>query len=600
MIAGALAVMVNGIETVCFVALQFWVRVLRWTGEITRLFQTRSSFAKMPPKQQQPRRKSSSKRHKSRSRSGRRKRSNSGVRFRKPHPMRKQAQNRVKMATGASAGKEISAVLNAMTLNYESPVVRYSDTYTDTSVACVKPFSSNALNFANARATTQSAVEAAGYPPASQLVVHTFRDPLRATVTYNPNVGPSGNSDYLKYSYSAQFAIQNASTNLVLTDTFPVLFTDPANGIVGAVDEPMQVGPVYWTDNAAPYAPHGPVHYCGKCAGRVGTWIDAYKPAAYTGDLEPTYLRINLYPGAVLAAPLDVKICVYRCLGERFAPETTLKITMASGTTPTVGTLHEWIVERPGYYAFDIVASTNPTTLGMKMLFTGNSPCYEHRAITRIEDFKTLISQARVTAVSSLISFAGANIVNGGMSVSLQSRGDVPWITLNSFQEVASKPEKREVQWKKGLYGYLKPTQERDFFLKPVFVSEKGIVMSAYYEIVSPHNFITQVVTIPTPNENINSGFGRIRSCHTIEFPVDSAWIETEKPLIEPKAYESIIAQLRHCDQFFENPDHIKALEAFVRMVLPRLIAANPTMAAMVHYGGKIYKSALAARNAWD
>lgn len=506
---------------------------------------------------------------------------------------------KVRQNTGASfASTEISSILNAVTLNYESPVVRYSATFTDVNVACVKPFSSSALNFANYRAATQSFVEAAMYPPARQLVAHSFRNPLRATVTYNPNTDAAG-TGFLSWSYFAQFTQRNAGQPLSASNKFQILWSDPtpAPHIVGALDSAIPVTPTSWSSISSSYSPHGPVLYCGICDGLVGTWMDAYD-APTSGTLLPTKCSFTFYPSITLAAALNVTVMVFRCLGDKWDPSTSLDVSIPIGTT-SAGYTFDWLVKAPGYYHFTVQAHSNPCALSMEIITTGNCPCYEHKPITRIEDFRNIISQARVTAVSSLITFASSNVINGGLSTSIQSRGDVPWITLNGYDVIAVKPNANNIPWKLGLYGYLKPSKVEDFNYYDVFVNEGGMLIDAYYPIIPSGDYITQCVVIPDGSTTVNPGFGRIRPCHTIEFPVDTPWVEASLPTITAAHYTLAMSHIRHADQFFENSNHIRSLKAAISRIIPMILGGNINVGRVLDIGEKVYRSARAAHQAW-
>jgi hypothetical protein len=195
----------------------------------------------------------------------------------------------------------------------------------------------------------------------------------------------------------------------------------------------------------------------------------------------------------------------------------------------------------------------------------------------------------RMAGLSLMYTNTSAEIQLGGTISAYQSGTDDNWqnyIAANqqsSLQLVSSAQDSVTLNASRGMYGFMKPTDERDFeFKDDLIVDASGNITDTSFSLDSNDSFIVMVINNPNPAGA--SGYYTFR--YAIEYLTADPWRSTGVSMIDEALSSQAIARIRDIPQFYENATHWSDIFNKVKSVV------SSVASAAVKYGPWLLKGA--------
>jgi hypothetical protein len=456
-----------------------------------------------------------------------------------------------------SIGVSHRRVALAMSDPMDHPVIRYSGPFAVRPTAIAKPYSISATGWDNSTVFTGRQI------PQNDYFVAAFRDPRRALVKYNSNVTAGA----WEYQWSAD------RTHTAQGEFYP------------SVGEKLPLR--YAVDADAGYSPHGLVLYAGEDDNSDPyLWVDA------TTAL-PSSLSIVLSLGETAAAGTwDYTVRLYRWEnGEVYETDVLVQhINAAPETTRTLSVP----LTLSGYYNIAMIScflnGTDVTSTsfaedlsnpehGLEISAQGTCACFEHTSLTGFAANASVVAGLRNTALSLMYTNEASPLHRQGKIAGYQATSPHSWTNYafgqatgavgdSGFNIVSQLNGASVLPLEKGMYGFLRPTQLKDFDLRAVLNdAEIGANAPAPmpYKLVDDSDYL--VMYAVCSDEAGTDGY--ITMSSHVEYTTDDLWREAEVPVYNSKVYEEAVALLSRMPQFHENPLHFADITKFLRRAAP-------------------------------
>lgn len=471
----------------------------------------------------------------------------------------KKETNKVKQMvhsnTGAGAHQTLLELLMCtLTLPGVETTQRWSSPFSSKKTAVAEPFSIIPANWGQVPTSTSSAYYQQMLQEETALFL--FRNPLRAAIFYDQNGGGA------QTSYQAQFdGLTGTSNSLQLTQ-------------LGNI--PLTAAPeISYLTGTTAYIPHGSKLFCGAVANHNGAfiWLDATQTIRVTVSCSSASL--SSYPVGV-----QLVLDLYGPEGfvsEAYSGNVLLNSTASQTLTiTTVGSGSPTNVQYGGYYAPRFNISCNNGLLNASNVVTlynlraedygvgGGPPVngvshFCHLSLPYLSSNAASTRGIRITGLSAMYTNTSAEIQLGGTISGYQSGTDDNWLNYiaqngqPSLQLVSSAQDSVTLNASRGMYGFMKPTDERDFeFKDDLVVDIGGNICDTSYLLDSQDSFVVMIVNNPNPTGC--SGYYTFR--YAIEYLTSDPWRSTGVSLIDESLSSQAIARIRDIEQFYENTTH--------------------------------------------
>jgi hypothetical protein len=469
----------------------------------------------------------------------------------------KKETNKVKQMvhsnTGAGAHQNLLEMLMCtLTLPGVETTQRWSSPFSSKKTAVAEPYSIVPSNWGQVPTSTSSAYYQQMIQGETALFL--FRNPLRAAIFYDQNGGGA------QTSYQAQFDGPTGTSNsLQLTQ-------------LGNI--PLTVAPeISYLNGTTAYIPHGSKLFCGAVTNHSGSyiWLDATQTIRVTVSCSSTTLGSN---------PVGVQLVLDQYGPEGFALEAYSGNIILNNTSPQTLTINSSFgnptnVQYGGYYAprFIISCNNGASNAANAVLFTnlraedyvqGGPPVngvshFCHLSLPYLSSNAASTRGIRITGLSAMYTNTSAEIQLGGTISGYQSGTDDNWLNYiaqngqPSLQLVSSAQDSVTLNASRGMYGFMKPTDERDFeFKDDLVVDIGGNICDTSYLLDSQDSFVVMIVNNPNPTGC--SGYYTFR--YAIEYLTSDPWRSTGVSLIDESLSSQAIARIRDIEQFYENTTH--------------------------------------------
>jgi hypothetical protein len=487
----------------------------------------------------------------------------------------------VHTSSGVSEHKTaLEQLMCTLTLPGVEETQRWSSPYSSKKTAVAEPFSVIPANWGQVPTSTSG-----GYYQQlsqSETALILFRNPLRAAVFYDQNGVGSGTS------YQAQFDDISGPTDTVYAaqvGSIPLNFTPEVSFLVPTTS----------------YAPHGPKLFCGSVTNHGGSYIWA--------DAQQTIRCSVSCPTATGLTPVSVQLILDSYSSEGFAVETYIgNVILTSSSSHNLSPQFsaggsEQQIGLPGYYAPRFVVSANSAstvnnTVAITDLrvedFIVSGPYngvshFCHNSLPYLSANSASTRGIRITGLSAMYTNTSAEIQLGGTVSGYQSGTDDNWQSYLSYtgqpslQNVSSAQDSVTLNASRGMYAYMKPTDERDFNFKDDLVTDiNGNICDTSYSLDAEDSFV--IIVVSNPNPAGCSGYYTFR--YAVEYLTSDPWRSTGISMIDEALSSQAIARIRDLPQFYENTTHWSDIFDKIKSVVGSV--AN----AAVKYGPWLLKGA--------
>lgn len=308
---------------------------------------------------------------------------------------------------------------------------------------------------------------------------------------------------------------------------------------------PVQFRPFKYGGNGAPV--HGNVFYPGKKSDGLRTYIWV------TGGI--TSLTIT-------TAATGVGLDLYR-YNRNGVVEQVNRQNFAALPGPQAITG----LTTDGYYGVDLyiaAASTGLSWNGSFLLtYNANAWIWGHLAAPYFYASEGMVNAFKQYANSIMLTNYTAPIYKQGKIAAAQIPQGRHWIDYIGYNAVASIRESYGSDAVNGYYGFLKPTQEQDFFFSENCECDKGNIVSSWFELDRKSDGLTINCDL-TGVTNISMYWTHAVA---IEYRTDDQWREQKKPHIGGNVVDVARKMLVNLPQHHENPLHLSDIFNYVKGV---------------------------------
>lgn len=470
----------------------------------------------------------------------------------KQREQHKQARGAIKQIIAQSSAQTDQAMADAicsLALPDGSTPIRYASRYSSAPTACAAPF--KRLSYAAILDTVTTNIL-----PASTLFGAVFRDPFRAAITYDPNVydisdhGPQ---------YQAVFAGTSGSGI-----TVPL----PSQGSSGAFPLPVEC-----LIGLNAIQPHGPALFTGILQSQPSLrfiWAD-------TNCIISTNLNNTLNTG------MGLRVYYSRYSKGVFIPNVAFTdIAVGSGNA-------SFTVPVSGYYAITTVWTTNVASPGYTasvLLELGDKGTMCHHAIPDLFNNLASVQGVRMNGLSIMYTNTSSDLNNSGRVAGLQAPQSEDWMSFafGGFDSVAGALGATTMDVKKGMYGFLKPTQPDDYNVKGSFDydSAQRTPIGCVFKLECDSDYL-----VVYPEINIQGGRdGYWSLAYTIEYLTTDVFREIAHAECPVGSYEAAIMALVTIPQWHENKTHfkdiVKKIKDFAARVSTQIQRYGPLVSGVV------------------
>lgn len=440
----------------------------------------------------------------------------------------KPARNAIKRTLQTVTDDWMANAICSLALPDGSNPVRYSSRYASAPTACAAPFKRVAYPAVLDTAINQVL-------PTPSLFGAVFRDPFRAAILYDPNAADAAST------YSAKFATLGG----VGFDADHILI--PGNAGFGTFQIPIEC-----LVTSSTYQPHGPALFTGWLKDQPSQrfiWAD-------TGSSIVCTLNNSLGSGSTMRFILN------KYSNGIYVPNfATADIVGPAGTACT------FPITSSGYYAIGQSWTALPTggyTVKVDLVVgTNGTMC--HLALPDL--FKNLpsVQGVRMNGLSIMYTNTSSDLNNSGRVAGLQAPQGSDWMNyaFGGFDSVAGAINSTTMDVKRGIYGFLKPSQPEDYNFKGDFDYDlaHGVPIGSTFLLECDSDYL-----VVYPQIAIQGGRdGYWSTCYTIEYLTTDVFREIEHADTPVASYEAAIMALATIQQWHENKTHFKDIVKKIR-----------------------------------
>ena len=412
---------------------------------------------------------------------------------------------------------EVALAVQSITLPEARMPVRQRDEYSTIPTSVAAPFLKLAVSWQD---SAQPAGPARQLPPDTELLFMT-RNPLRAIIRYNPN----GAAATLNYGWRREFTASGPQGSWFLG-----LDMIEALPIVGAIPGVL-------------FAPHGDFLFAAQYNGEDYIWIDGL-----VGVAVPSLLTITFAadPGATGM----FEIWRYNNgTPVLFAGQSTTAATLAYPITITVSDYYK-------VYAAQTNAAASVNAKTISIFHSSTCSIWEHRYLPGIFDNADELTGIRINAAAIRWSNNAAENFRSGRVVGIQLDKGQYWYGVASdpdpFSKLMSLAANKDRPFDKGIYGFLKGTEDNDFRMQRPFNISNWGMSTANYPLEEESGYLAVCAkVVQTDGRDSWAAF-----YYGIEFTSNNTWFDRVPPTLLPGAWEQAMEAVASLEQWYENPVH--------------------------------------------
>lgn len=421
----------------------------------------------------------------------------------------------------AQTDEHMAAAICSLALPDGSEPVRYSSRYASAPTACAAPFKRVTYKAIPDDTITQIL-------PSSSLFGAVFRDPFRAAITYDPNANNDGDTTP---SYRAIFAGTSGtgiSTNL------------PSSAGSGGYPLPVECLVAQST-----IQPHGPALFTGYLQSHPSErfiWCD-------------TDCGLTVHLNNALIASAAIRVVINKYSKGVYLPE------FGAANINTGEQATTYAVTTSGYYSVVLRWQGSVIPAGYTadlLLQLGEKGTMCHHTLPNLFDNLASVQGVRMNGLSIMYTNTSSDLNNSGRVAGLQAPQSADWMTyaFGGFDSVSSALGATTMDVKKGMYGFLKPTQPDDYNIKGSFDYDlvQRVPVGCTFKLECDSDYL-----VVYPEINIAGGRdGYWSLAYTIEYLTTDVFREIEHAECPVASYESAIQALVSIPQWHENKTHFK------------------------------------------
>lgn len=441
-----------------------------------------------------------------------------------------------------------NAAVLGMTLPHAFPTPRLSTVYADVPTAVASPFLLESVDWTSPGATTDRMIPkgsffmAASRAPLQALVRHLeYPDGQESSYRFNFATPSQPTPFYNRFQMEInQSGVISFPYDLNLSDTIdPQYLDDAKDGIAGFSH------------------PHGIKYYAVDAGGRKGFWVSnansllriTNEHYVSPSDMVGTAIfRLSQWDGSTWQRTGDIK-------------------RMDLSLSP--GSVDDFPIPRPGYWALDIEAVCEAQTIAAQVLeytieLVGKGPQFGFLPIPKIGSVEASVQSIRTTAVSLMLTQRAAVLSQGGQVTGVQLPSSESWYSSlgsdDPFDTLSNYTGAVTLTLENGMYGFLKPASQPEFdFATPFQIVDEEV--SSYVNPIEPHgSWIVIVANVALFTGSYAGGLCHLTASYGVEFVTDNIWFSSIPSSLPPDAFTKALVELKNTQQWHENPLHFKEL----------------------------------------
>lgn len=376
-----------------------------------------------------------------------------------------------------------------------------------------------------------------------------FRDPLRALVFYDVN----STTKETQYDF---YMIDKDGTS-TLTPTYTSYREEIGEYL------PMQWNYAQYHDNGDHWKPHGSFIYPGKDNVRNSDlyfiWLDVDTAVNFAATATGTAgqaiwsIRAWKWDNGQLDAIDGV-------------------VTITSGA-PDQGTFD---IHESAYYGFEMglshcdISSSDITFSLIK--YTADVPVFCHQDLPDMDENIGSAEGIRTLAATGLYTNTSPTLADGGKITGFQFKNTEAWYDVATFDEMAKRNDAYNGKAKDGIYGFLRPSDEKDFERSKSYRLKNGVLANVGYPLMPEGDYLGFCVSIDKKEDRS----GRITLSFALDFSTTDTWRPISADRIDPKIFKDAILATARLPQFHENPLHLKDIFAFIKKAANKVVEYGP------------------------
>lgn len=456
-----------------------------------------------------------------------------------------------KLQTSSRGPARRNPVALAVALPYAEPVVRYSGAYSQRPTAVTKLHRVSNEDFSSAGNPL------AVFQPGT-FIMGVSKDPLHSTVQSYLNPG------FKQYQYNGKYGDSITGTFMDGTFDFP-----PA--LSGTFDITPHLCEDNFKGDSLKLHPHGDYVYNFTQDGRHCMHLTANNnyPVTVTINLSST---IAMWSAGALAPVLVVN----RWNGDKFQPYASYIFGGAS-TNSTINAN----VSKTGYYSFNVSFNERTTPVDAKayLYYVGASDVWGFAPLPQLHDKREDIDAIRIAGASIMFSPLSATIEEQGQMLGYQIPPEGDFQNFTNFGDVSMLTGSTIMPYKKGLYGFIKPTSEHDNELTTPFVtSEDGSMYGINAPLKISSGWLMLICQVQQDGTTYPSGKLYVTTCFGVEYITTDVWVNHIPPSLDPLKYIEMMQAIRRLPQFHENPMHFRDIVSFLKKAGRGALKLAPTL----------------------
>lgn len=452
---------------------------------------------------------------------------------------------RQKVSTLTGNSKAIAA---ALTLPSAVPPVRFSNEYTTTTTAVAAPAIRTPVKWGqfNNPITGTTRLDANGVQlPLTDWFGAFFRDPLRAAVIYrqNPGINQAGVAVYARSIYVWQS--QHPDTTV-----FPI---EP-NGSTEIRPSHAKAGDFVGVINE--WSPHGEYLYASEGEDKKYMYVDGRNnPTVGTRPYNPVFVVVT--SAVELADIWTYHVYAYQNGADRYITS----INNAAGTTTTFN-----VASDSAYFRIEVefIGTTAAASTSVSIASQSCVDQFAHLPLQDIDSNSDDLQSIRVISIGMLLQNIAADLVKQGKVVGLQSGKNESWTSYafsggtgtgnQAFTKILSSSDQRDFELSRGIYGFIKPSDDTDFDMgSPFIIDANGIWAQTNTNVVDDSEF----AMIMASTSNIPSSADCFLNVdHHVEFETRNRWRESKVPTTTPSDWKGALTRIRFMRQWYNNKVH--------------------------------------------
>jgi hypothetical protein len=364
-----------------------------------------------------------------------------------------------------------------------------------------------------------------------------FRDPLRSFVYSLYNVAA--------YSYFAVFGLGNSLGAV-------------SNPLPAAASEATNVVPLYYSWNTGAQ-PHGNSLYCGNddVSGLEGyVWLDFGATMTVT---QSTLTGGDSVEWRAFDGGLDTLV-------------STVKITSSAGVSYTLAASSVFDATHGAYMRIRYVNGTTPAaaqTLAITVSTSAASDVFAHVPVPSAANHLAQFTSVRVNAVSFLLKNLAAPLYQEGSLQAASFDSSAQWKDFIGNKTLSAENNVRNTYrgaLKAGSYSFLHIGDEQDLAFKHYtgINRQSQLVRSCSFPLNSSRFIAISCVTEAIGTNQFPGLDFELCATHSMELQTNDQWYPAAPPTMSTPMMESALSKVKLETQFFENPEHLAKIGAFL------------------------------------